>query len=164
MVFNTSDLCDQFPERVRVATPLFRHFGARRKFAGQIVTIKCHEDNVLIREAVLTPGQGKVLVVDGGGSLRSALVGDGVADWAREHGWAGMVINGCVRDTEALAKVEIGVLALGVNPWQPGKRGQGIRDIPVTFADVRFAPDEWLYADEDGIVVCDRALNPSEQV
>ena len=161
MPFHTPDLCDRFPERIRVATPLFRHFGAKRKFAGQIVTIKCHEDNVLIREAVLRPGEGKVLVIDGGGSLRSALVGDGVAEWARQHGWAGMVIYGCVRDIVALAKVEIGVLAIGVNPWQPAKRGEGMRDVPVTFADVRFAPGEWLYADEDGVVVSDQPLHNS---
>lgn len=161
MVFNTPDLCDRFPERIRVATPLFRHFGARRKFSGRIETIKCYEDNVLIREAVVTPGQGKVLVIDGGGSLRSALVGDGVAEWAREHGWAGMLIYGCVRDIAALAKVDIGVLAIGVNPWQPGKRREGTRDIPVTFADVRFIPGEWIYADEDGVVITSEPLNPS---
>ena len=104
-----------------------------------------------------------MLVVDGGGSLRSALVGDGIAECARERGWAGMVIHGCVRDTVALAKVDIGVLAIGVNPWQPSKRGEGVRDVAVTFADVRFAPGEWLYADEDGIVVCERQLNPSAE-
>ena len=161
MRFNTPDLCDEFPDRVRVATPLFRHFGAKRRFAGEIVTIKCHEDNVLIREAAMTRVQGKVMVIDGGGSLRSALVGDGVAEWAREHGWAGMVIYGCVRDIAALAKVDIGVLAIGVNPVQPGKRGEGLRDVPVTFADVRFVPGEWLYADEDGVLVSEAPLVPS---
>jgi regulator of ribonuclease activity A len=159
MQFNTPGLCDRFPERIRVATPLFRHFGARRSFAGEIVTIKCHEDNVLIREAVVTPGHGKVLVIDGGGSLRSALVGDGIAEWARDHGWVGMVIHGCVRDIAALARVDIGVLAIGVNPWQPAKRREGLRDVPVTFADVRFEPGEWLYADEDGLVVAHERLS-----
>jgi regulator of ribonuclease activity A len=159
MQFDTPDLCDRFAERIRVATPLFRHFGARRSFAGEIATIKCHEDNVLIREAVVTPGDGKVLVIDGGGSLRSALVGDGIAEWAREHGWVGMVIHGCVRDIAALARVDIGVLATGVNPWQPAKRREGLRDVPVTFADVRFEPGEWLYADEDGLVVAHERLS-----
>lgn len=158
MVFNTPDLCDRFADRIRVALPLFRHFGARRRFAGEIATVKCHEDNVLIREAVVSPGRGRVLVVDGGGSMRCALVGDGVADWAREHGWSGMLIYGCVRDIEALAKVEIGVLAMGVNPAQPTKRGEGLRDHPVTFAEVRFVPGEWLYADADGVVVSEKPL------
>lgn len=92
------------------------------------------------------------------GSLRSALVGDGIASWARDHGWAGMVIYGCVRDIVALAQVEIGVMALNVCPWQPGKRREGLRDVPVTFADVRFVPGEYLWADEDGIVVASEPL------
>ena len=156
--FETPDLCDRFPDQVRVVTPLFRHFGAVHKFCGPVATVKCHEDNVLIRTAAREPGNGRVMVVDGGGSLRSALVGDGVAEWAQEHGWAGMLIYGCVRDITPLAKVAIGVLAIGVNPWQPAKRGDGLRDVPVTFADVRFEPGEWLYADVDGVVVSAREL------
>ena len=158
MFIPTSDLCDQYPDKVRVATPMLRHFGARTQFAGRVATIKCHEDNVLIREAAVEAGEGRVMVIDGGGSLRSALAGDGVAAWAHEHGWAGMVIYGCVRDIVALARVDIGVMALDVCPWQPGKRREGQRDLPVTFADVRFAPGDYLWADEDGIVVASELL------
>ena len=104
MTLSTCDLCDQFPDRVRVLAPIFRHYGGRTRFAGPIVTIRCFEDNVFIREAAVEEGRGRVMVIDGGGSLRSALVGDGIAEWARDHGWAGMIIYGCVRDTVALAE------------------------------------------------------------
>ena len=159
MTWSTCDLCDRYPDRLRVLTPRFRHFGGRTRFAGEIVTIKCFEDNVHIREAAVEPGAGRVMVIDGGASLRSALVGDGVAGWARDHGWAGMIINGCVRDTVALAKVEIGVMALGVNPMQPGKQRHGARNVPVTFGEVQFVPGEFLYADEDGVVVSKQRLD-----
>ena len=152
MFIPTCDLCDRYPDQIQMATPMLRHFGGRSQFCGRIATVKCHEDNVLIREAAVEPGEGRVMVIDGGGSLRSALVGDGVASWALDHGWAGMVIFGCVRDIVALAKVDIGVMALNVSPWQPGKRREGVRDIPVTFADVRFVPGDYLWADADGII------------
>lgn len=125
MSVSTSDLCDRFADRIRVLAPIFRHYGGRTRFAGPIVTIRCFEDNVLIREAAVEEGRGRVMVIDGGGSLRSALVGDGIAGWACDHGWAGMIIYGCVRDTVALAKVDLGVLAIGVNPVTPGKRRVG---------------------------------------
>jgi len=102
---------------------------------------------------------GLLVVIDGGGSLRSALVGDGIAEWARDHGWAGMIINGCVRDTVALAKVDLGVMAIGVNPVTPGKRRVGARDVAVTFGDVRFVPGEYAYCDEDGVVIATERLN-----
>lgn len=159
MTFSTCDLCDQFPDRVRVLAPIFRHYGGRTRFAGSIVTIKCFEDNVLIREAAVEEGRGRVMVIDGGGSLRSALVGDGIAEWARDHGWAGMIIYGCVRDTIALAKVELGVMAIGVNPVTPGKRRVGARDLAVTFGDVCFVPGEYVYCDEDGVVVAAERLD-----
>ena len=159
MSFYTADLCDRFPDRVRVLRPILRHYGGRAKFSGQIVTIQCFEDNVLIREAAVEEGRGRVMVVDGGGSLRSALVGDGIAEWARDHGWAGMIINGCVRDIVALAKVDLGVLALGVNPVTPGKQRVGRRDLPVTFGDIRFIPGEYAYCDEDGVVVATERLD-----
>lgn len=159
MTWNTCDLCDQYPDAVRVLTPLFRHFGGRKQFSGNIATIKCFEDNVLIREAAVEPGAGRVMVIDGGGSLRSALVGDGIAEWARDHDWAGMIINGCVRDTVALGKVDLGVMALGVNPVQPGKHRIGMRNVPVTFGHVRFAPGDYVYADADGVVVAETWLH-----
>lgn len=152
-MFTTADLCDHHPERVSVLTPLFRHFGARRKFFGRIVTIKCHEDNQLVREAVAEEGKGRVLVIDGGGSLRSALCGDVLARKAMDNGWEGLLIHGCVRDSAVLAAFDIGILALASNPWRPSKRREGVRDVPVTFADVRFTPGMWLYADEDGTLV-----------
>ena len=159
MTFSTCDLCDQFPDRIRVLVPIFRHYGGRTRFSGSIATIKCFEDNVFIREAAVEEGRGRVMVIDGGGSLRSALVGDGIAEWARDHGWAGMIINGCVRDTVALAKVDLGVMAIGVNPVTPGKRRVGARDVAVTFGDVRFAPSEYVYCDEDGVVVATERLD-----
>jgi len=159
MTFSTCDLCDQFPDRIRVLAPIFRHYGGRTRFSGSIATIKCFEDNVFIREAAVEEGRGRVMVIDGGGSLRSALVGDGIAEWARDHGWAGMIINGCVRDTVALAKVDLGVMAIGVNPVTPGKRRVGARDVAVTFGDVRFVPGEYAYCDEDGVVIATERLN-----
>lgn len=159
MMFSTADLCDRFPDRVRVLAPILRHYGARNRFAGPIATIKCFEDNVLIREAAVEEGRGRVMVIDGGGSLRSALVGDGIAEWARDHGWAGMIIYGCVRDTIALAKVDLGVMAIGVNPVTPGKRRVGMRDMPITFGDVRFVSGEYLYCDEDGVLVAAERLD-----
>jgi len=159
MTFSTCDLCDQFPDRIRVLVPIFRHYGGRTRFSGSIATIKCFEDNVFIREAAVEEGRGRVMVIDGGGSLRSALVGDGIAEWARDHGWAGMIINGCVRDTVALAKVDLGVMAIGVNPVTPGKRRVGARDVAVTFGDVRFVPGEYAYCDEDGVVIAIERLN-----
>jgi regulator of ribonuclease activity A len=153
MSFSTCDLCDRFPDRIRVLAPILRHYGGRTRFAGPIATIKCFEDNVFIREAAVEQGHGRVMVIDGGGSLRSALVGDGIAEWARDHGWAGMIIHGCVRDTVPLAKIDFGVMAMAVNPVTPGKRGVGGRDVPVTFGDVRFVPGEYVYCDEDGVVV-----------
>jgi regulator of ribonuclease activity A len=158
MNFSTCDLCDRFPDRVRVLAPILRHYGGRAAFAGPIVTIKCFEDNVLIREAAVEEGRGRVMIIDGGGSLRSALVGDGIAEWARDHGWAGMIIFGCVRDTVALAKVDFGVMAIGVNPIQPGKQRIGARDVPVTFGDVRFVPGDYAYCDDDGVVVASELL------
>ena len=159
MTFSTCDLCDQFPDRIRVLAPIFRHYGGRTRFSGSIATIKCFEDNVFIREAAVEEGRGRIMVIDGGGSLRSALVGDGIAEWARDHGWAGMIINGCVRDTVALAKVDLGVMAIGVNPVTPGKRRVGARDVAVTFGDVRFVPGEYAYCDEDGVVIATERLN-----
>ena len=159
MTFSTCDLCDQFPDRIRVLAPIFRHYGGRTRFSGSIATIKCFEDNVFIREAAVEEGRGRVMVIDGGGSLRSALVGDGIAEWVRDHGWAGMIIYGCVRDTVALAKVDLGVMAIGVNPVTPGKRRVGARDVAVTFGDVRFVPGEYVYCDEDGVVVAAERLN-----
>jgi len=155
---STCDLCDEFPDEVRVAEPLFRDFGARSHFAGRIVTIKCHEDNSRVRELVAESGAGCVLVVDGGGSTRRSLLGDQLAAKAAVNGWEGIVIWGAVRDVEALAGMDIGIRALAAIPLKTDKKGIGERDLVVGFAGVEFRPGEYLYADENGIIVAPREL------
>ena len=154
MTFKTSDLCDAHAERVQVAEPLLRHYGARRTFSGQIVTLKVFEDRHLIREAVSSSGYQRVLVIDGGGSTRSALVGDRTAATALAHHWAGIVIHGALRDVEQLAALAIGVMALAATPLRSSKPGEGYRAVPVAFAGIVFRPGEWLYADADGLITC----------
>ena len=149
----TADIVDQHGEHAAVCELDFRQFGGARVFSGAIATVRCHEDNVLLRECVSGPGDGRVLVVDGGGSRRVALLGDNIAGIARENGWAGLVVNGCVRDVAALHALEIGVRALGSNPRRSGKAGGGELEVVVSFGDVTFAPGAMLYADDDGIVV-----------
>jgi regulator of ribonuclease activity A len=154
----TADLCDDHAAEVAVAAPLLRPFGGRRRFAGTIATIRCFEDNSLVRERLAEPGGGRVLVVDGGGSLKCALVGDQLGVLGVKNGWAGIVVNGCVRDTAALGGMDLGVLALAAHPLKSVKRGAGERDVVVDFAGVAFRPGAHLYADEDGLVVAPHAL------
>lgn len=151
--FQTADLCDQHEGRLQVAAPMLRHFGGHAAFHGPVATVKCHEDNSLVRTALESPGRGRVLVVDGGGSLRCALVGDQLAQLGVHNGWSGIVVFGCIRDSRAIAGMAIGVMALATHPQKSVKRGIGETDVPVSFAGVRFVPGEALYADEDGIVV-----------
>jgi regulator of ribonuclease activity A len=158
MSLATTDLCDLHGDAVRVVAPLFRDFGARRDFAGFIVTVGVYEDNVLVRAALEQPGNGRVLIVDGGGSLRCALLGDQMISLAHRNGWAGIIVNGAVRDVEALGAIPIGVKALAPCPRKSGKQGQGERDVPVSFGGITFTPGEWLSADADGIVVAATAL------
>ena len=158
MSASTCDLCDEYPDAVRVADPLFRDFGGRHAFGGRIVTIKCHEDNSLVRDLVAEQGQGCVLVVDGGGSLRRSLLGDQLAEKAVANGWEGIVVYGAVRDVEATAHMNLGIKALAAIPLKTEKRGIGERDIPVRFAGVDFVPGEYLYADANGIIVAATAL------
>jgi len=153
----TPDICDAHPE-VRVLDPIFVNFGGREAFCGPIRTVKCFEDNSLVKEAVAEPGEGAVLVVDAGGSQRCAMLGDMLAEQAADNGWSGVIMYGCVRDVDVLAETELGVQALGVHPRKSEKRGEGQRDIPVTFAGVTLSPDEWLYADNNGILVADARL------
>jgi regulator of ribonuclease activity A len=153
----TADLCDQHPE-VAVAAPVFRSFGGRRRFAGAIATLRCFEDNSLVRERLTEPGNGRVLVVDGAGSMRCALVGDLLGALGVKNGWAGVVVHGCVRDTAALGAMDLGVLALAAHPMKSVKRGEGERDVVVAFAGVMFRPGAWLYADEDGVIVAPSSL------
>jgi regulator of ribonuclease activity A len=143
MSFATADLCDQHDDKIKVAEPIFRPYGAHLAFAGRIATVKVFEDNVLVRQALAEKGEGRVLVVDGGGSLRCALVGDQLAVLARDNGWSGIVVYG----------IPLGVRALATHPLKSIKKGAGDRDIPVTFAGVTFVPNQFLYADGDGLVL-----------
>jgi len=157
-MFKTTDLYDEYLEKLQVAAPIFRNFGGRTRFSGEIVTLKALEDNTFIKVAFETDGRGKVLVVDGAGSMRAAMIGDVMAALGASNGWEGIMINGCIRDSADVGKVDIGVKALGTIPRKTVKRNQGVCDIPVHFADITFTPGDWLYADEDGIVVSDRKL------
>ena len=149
----TADLYDRHAARLQVAHPGLRSYGGRADCAGPVATVKVHEDNVLVRQALEGPGEGRVLVVDGGGSLRCALVGDMLARFGVDNGWAGIVVNGCIRDSAVIATLPIGVWALATMPAKSVKRGEGQTDVPVRFCGVDFRPGEWLYADADGIVV-----------
>ena len=148
----TSDLFDEHPGAASCETQ-FRQFGGVRSYSGPIATVRCHEDNVLLRRRVEEPGEGRVLVVDGGGSFRCALLGDNIAGIAVANGWAGVVVNGCVRDVTALAELPIGIKALGTNPRPSGKDGAGEIDIPVSFGGAEFTPGAVLHADDDGVIV-----------
>jgi regulator of ribonuclease activity A len=153
MTYSVPDICDEFPQDVRVLEPLFSSFGGKQRFSGEIITIKCFEDNSLVRDAVRTEGRGRVIVVDGGGSMRRALLGDMLAAKAAENGWQGVVINGCVRDVEILETIDLGVKALNCHPVKTDKRGKGQLNVPVRFAGVSFKPGQFLYADKNGAVI-----------
>lgn len=148
----TADLQDAHPEAPSCALQL-GSFGRRHAFHGRVRTVRCLEDNALVKRVLSEPGAGAVLVIDGGGSLRTALLGDVLAGLAARNGWAGVVVHGAVRDVVALAGVDLGVKALGSNPKKSAKTGCGEVDVAVTFGGVTFTPGHWLYADEDGIVV-----------
>ncbi len=158
MSFTTADLCDAYADRVQVFEPLLSNFGGASQFYGRAVTLKVFEDNSLVRAALETPGHGQVLVIDGGGSLRCALVGDQLAELAVRNGWAGLLVHGCIRDSAAMADMPISVQALGTHPLKSIKRGEGQRDIPVQMAGVVIPPGAWVYADDDGILVAATAL------
>jgi regulator of ribonuclease activity A len=158
MSFVTADLVDAHGDVVRSCEAQFRQYGGRVRFHGPIRTIKSTEDNALVKQILATAGDGAVLVIDGGASLRSAMVGDLIAASAQKNGWAGLVIWGAVRDTVALGSLDIGIKALGSNPWKSSKNGTGQIDVPVSFGGVEFRPGSWLYSDEDGILVSSRRL------
>ncbi|WP_369959262.1 ribonuclease E activity regulator RraA [Pseudomonas benzenivorans] len=162
MHYITPDLCDAYPELVQVVEPMFSNFGGRDSFGGQIVTVKCFEDNSRVKELVEQPGQGRVMVVDGGASMRRALLGDMLAEKAAKNGWAGIVVYGCVRDVDVLAQTDLGIQALASHPMKTDKRGIGDVDVPVTFGGVTFRPGEYLYADNNGIIVASSALKMPE--
>lgn len=159
MSIATTDLCDAHAGEVHVAAPIFRHYGGKTAFHGRIATLKIFEDNGLVRQTLDTPGDGRVLVVDGGGSLRCALLGDQLAALAVNNGWAGVVVWGCIRDSIAIGGMELGVLALATHPQKTVKRNHGDAEVTVSFAGIDFCPGEWLYADADGLVVSARRLD-----
>ncbi len=154
----TSDLVDRHGDSIRSCSVQFRQYGRVLRFFGPIRTIKTFRDNALIKATLSEPGGGSVLVIDGGASLESALVGDLIAGLALRNGWAGLVIWGAVRDSVALAELDLGIKALGSNPRKSGKDSVGQIDVPVEFGGVTFRRGDWLYSDEDGIVVSDRKL------
>lgn len=159
MSFQTADLYDANEGKVDVCFPLFQSYGAKGKFSGAIVTIKCHEDNTLVGDTLRQEnGKEKVLVIDGGGSLRCALVGDLIAAAAAKNEWEGIVVYGCIRDSAEINKMDIGIKALNTNPVKTVKRKTGLLNEVVNFANVTFKPGAFLYADEDGILVSDIAL------
>lgn len=152
LMLATADIYDDHPQ-VQVTDPIFQDYGKVVAFSGPIRTLKLFEDNTLVREALEQPGEGRVLVIDGGGSTRCALVGDRLATLAKDNGWTGIVVYGCIRDRAVIAGIEVGLKAIGTTPRKSVKRGEGQRDVEVTFAGVRFEPGAWLYADADGVVV-----------
>ena len=154
----TADLCDEHGERVQVCEPIFHAYGGRKSFGGPISTVRCFEDNSRVKEAVEAPGVGRVLVVDGGGSRRRALLGDKLGEAAVRNGWAGVIVHGCIRDSAELDRMDLGIRALGTMPLRSDKRGEGERDVPVRFAGVTFRPGEYVYVDEDGVIVAAEAL------
>jgi regulator of ribonuclease activity A len=153
MIRSICDLSDDYPDAVQTGESRFSDYGTVRRFHGRIDTIKCHEDNLLLRQTLSTPGQGRVMVVDGGGSLRRALFGDKLGGLLIENGWAGIIINGAVRDVEVLGQMPLAARALNVCPTRPQQHGTGERGIVVRFAGVTFRPGDWLYADENGFLV-----------
>ena len=159
MKFKTVDLCDKYKGSVQVALPIFRIYGKIESFHGVIETVKCYEDNEVVRETLTKAGRGRVLVADAAGSLNCAIVGDVVAGLGARHGWTGIILNGCVRDVRALERIRIGIRALGNVPLAGDKHGLGVVGVPVTFAGVDFLPGHFVYCDADGIVVSELRLS-----
>ena len=159
MEYNTSELCDIYLDTIDVVEPLFASYGGRRSFGGQITTVKCFEDNGLIVEQLRTEGAGRVLLVDGGGSLRRALIDADIATLAADNGWEGLVIFGAVREVDALEELEIGIQALGSMPVGADSNGGGEVDVAVNFGGVTFLPEDHLYADTTGIILSPEPLD-----
>ena len=158
MNIQTADLCDAHEDKLSVLAPMFASYGGRPSFGGPISTLKIFEDNSFVRKAVESAGNGRVLVIDGGASMRCALVGDQLAELAVKNGWAGIVVYGCIRDSKAIGEMDLGVFALGTHPKKTVKRNVGEGDVPVTFGGVTFNSGEFLYADEDGVLVSSKSL------
>jgi len=161
MTYHTTDLCDDHGNQARVVEELFNDYGGQLAFHGKVSTLQAYEDNSKVREALAEPGDGRVLVIDGGGSLRRALMGDQIAEAAVRNGWAGVVIFGCIRDSVAIAELALGVKAIGTCPRKTEKLGQGLRNVTVRIGGTDISPGDWLYADEDGVVVSAMPLHSS---
>ncbi len=155
---STPDICDDHESSLRVLDSIFNNYGGNKQFFGEVVTVKCHEDNSFVKEQANQPGEGKVLVVDGGGSLRRALLGDMIAEKAVANGWAGFVIFGCIRDCDEIAALKLGVKALNTIPLKTDKRGIGDLNVAVTFAGHTIKPGDWVYCDNNGIVISETKL------
>lgn len=149
----TADLVDEIGPDVRSCDVQFRQFGARAEFAGPITTVRCFEDNALLKSVLSEPGNGGVLVIDGAGSVHTALVGDIIAELGRSNGWAGLIVHGAVRDSSTLRGIDIGIKALGTNPRKSTKTGAGERDVEVSLGGITFVPGDIAFSDDDGIVV-----------
>ncbi len=163
MTFATTDLCDDHPQlledgQLAVLPPVYRHFGKRVRFCGRATTLKVFEDNALVRATLEAPGNGNVLVIDGGASMRRALVGGQLGVLAQNNGWAGILVDGCIRDSEEINACDIGVRALGVHPQKSAKKGVGERNERVTIGGVGVSPGDWIYADADGILLSQQKL------
>ena len=154
----TPDLCDEYPDLVQVLSPMLQNFGGIDSFGGEIVTVKCFEDNSIVKEQVGLPGQGKVMVVDGGGSMRNALLGDMLAEKAAENGWEGLIIYGSIRDVDVIRQTKLGVQAISTHPRKTEKKGVGDLNIPVTFGGVTFVPGQYVYADNNGVIIAPTKL------
>lgn len=159
MEYNTSELCDLFADAVDVVEPMFVNYGGRSSFGGQIVTVKCYEDKGLIENALQGAGAGKVLLIDGGGSLRRALVDINIAELAVENEWEGIICYGCVRDVDAIEDLDLGVQAVASIPVGASAEGVGEMDIPVNFGGVTFLPEDHIYADTTGVILSPEPLD-----
>jgi len=156
--YKTTDLCDEHSDILQIADPIFADFGGITTFSGPIATVKTFEDNSLVRSTLESAGEGRVLVVDGGASMRCALLGDNLAQLAIDNDWQGVVVNGCIRDSEDIADMRIGVKALDTHPLKSVKKDYGQTEVPLTFAGITFTPGHYLYADQDGLVISPEEL------
>lgn len=156
----TADLVDIIGSDVRSCDTQFRDLGGVVEFSGKITTVKCFQDNALLKSVLQEDNPGGVLVIDGDASMHTALVGDIIAGLGKDHGWAGVVINGPIRDSKVIGQMEFGCKALGTNPRKSTKTGEGERDVTVSFGGVDFIPGEYIYCDSDGIIVSDKAVQP----
>ncbi len=158
MTFATADLYDEYGGKLQIASPMFNDYGGNLKFCGPASTVKVFEDNSMVRAALEEPGEGRVLVIDGGASLKCALLGDMLAELGKDNDWAGIIVYGCIRDSAVIANIAIGIKALNTNPRKSVKKEAGERDVSVSFADVIISPGDYIYADEDGIIISSERL------